>query len=671
MADKWSETNFVAAAFGARATARPAPMLTRGGQMLGTLPVFTINGERKFPNAKGRSAQLLVTHWPGDEGGLQPVSGVCVTDNGRSAAFTRTQVDEVDRAAKKEQNSGAGKKVAVNRKGAGSAVLTLGSVINVAFFDGEEGSIVHSARALLSIREAQLDPRIGGTRWVPSACRIEKRLPQMSAAEHEQLMCAMVHATQLHPPLVRLVYESRDVLQIDVVKAMKADAFTPATRHMKNGVFMLPLLDYNFSRLAGARGIRGLDALQYTDVAQSLLGGACWPEITVDKDTKARKVVDMMRYRFVVNQLTRKDGAVPVLPVTNDQMAAVFDMRSIGITVAVFKAALYSWGVMDDRHWFDDGALRYLIAATPAFMLARATSDAESSEMHRESAAYELDFVNSEGNKEDTRGAAVTTFLADGVVNAGYPIDRDSMLALLDLLHATNKKRYNRNMAIATMRKSTTYNDFTVPDHYARDPADSPHVINILECLENLEDFRAADWHFVIIPNLGQKCEAVGSAGHAFLCRLLAGEGGLDAAARTMGSIMVQMQRDKEIREPADARDAFRLVHGRFDFLLWAVSRAYFDERKFSFASSRNHVPMLDAFFAKAYPSDGADMKAAMAAAAKATVAPAPEATVAPGAEGEKAAGKRESDADEPPAKRMAPGEEEISDADMAAAADA
>jgi len=610
-----------ASMLGARATAPPPPMVIgRRGQA--TMKVLVIGEDQPGRAINGapsqyHSARVLVPDMPGVNDTVVPMSEVSLAEGGRVALFPLVDKDSADAAIKsakrkeyEEANPGKSAPAErVQRNRVGTVAVEAGSVFELEMFNKNFPDLLIT-NCLYTVSVAEMTGGGDyGVRIAPAAVTKIGLLVERPVNEQRRIMAMLMHAPQLNPPLVQPVYTGKLLTNEELAK-LRAAACTPETRYMKSRALFLPLVQYNNTATAVSRWGRGRNGVFISEPALSLLNDDQWPGI---KETNGvKKALGAIRFRVDVVQYTLRDPARPVRITASDEHAAVFVRKNIGCNVSMYEKAVVSLGVVDDRHWFNHGALRYLAVATPMLLpvyVLKGTHETQATDPP----AFQLDFsVSTLGVTKTNAGALAFTF--DGVVNAGYPVDKASALALLGALAAKEPMRYKKSMVLvpAARRKLTVLaSDQPLPDHWMQFN-ETTLVCNLLEGFNDANEMDEAQWQFVVIPNMAPKCEVTRSLGWDCLNKLAAAHGGVDGAGRILGPAFVSLATNGYMRDadtPSEVINAFRPeVQRPFDFLLMGVSRAAIAESGVSLLCSRNHVAIMDAVAAEMYPTDLSDL---------------------------------------------------------------
>ena len=620
-----NDLDYFAAGFGAKARAAPRPMSTGSSAKMADVKLFAVTGAKRMGTSASHTVVFMVPAFPGDDNTVLPLMGAALQHNGRTARFDRVRMNAEDRAAKRNTNQ----KVA--RDPAGHYDLTLGTYFEYVITKDDKFVKPNEVKAhtlySAGINEVLEDSYLGVTRTSFKICSFARvaTFAEMSPAAHAKLLAAYVHAAQLVPELVPLMYTGGN-MTIEELKKAKADFFTPETRHMRNANVLMPFVHAaGNAALARARCERGESGVFWKDdLSMSLANDEQWPHEGMKDNAKVLRAATPFQLDGM--QFMRREGAPPpALPVSGADICSVFDTRNVTAKITMMGSALYSFGVCHDEHWYEHGALRYLVYHTPAAGPTYLSSPAAQArdEMPGDVA---LQFTTS-GKSDDTSGTVMRTFVADGVVNAGYPVDKDSVLAILDTMGAENE-RYRRNMGSVPnrCREQKFSRDTETPANPLEKLIPTKCVFNVLECNENIEALADDDWAFFVIPNMAPKDTVAGNdtPGLAHLRAVAARHGGdMVKTAADMGAVFRSLVADGRVAPECgkDAAAAFKVPKGRvYNHLVFAVGRRYMATRNMTPLTVHNHADFIAAYFKQYYPDDLSDMPAA---ASSSTASPA------------------------------------------------
>ena len=590
-------------------TARPPA--AGGGAKMAVMTMLAVSNLRTYAKDDfvGGSIEMIAT----DIAGAELLSGVTRVDGSRALLFTRTRMNEADHAAK------LGSKNRVERDADGSWKLSLGEVVELSVNMKKLGTTALSAGNYYSVEvtEVMADkfsssrPRI-----TTGTIRFLYNRYDSSPEEEDRLLVAAYHATQLNHRLGHLLYSvdpatGRGPSTAELKKA-KASAFTPDTRHLKINNTQLPFIPGvgSFKSVYAARLRRHLPALRWGDPGAALDIPENWPHSAMDEQSKALKQYDSAKFSLTVTQSSprvnaRSVAALPLL--TPESIKQSYDTEDMDVTQVFLGAqALSAYCVLDRRHW--NGVLRYLVAATPAIVrtfvsnsCARPSNDPNLS-AHPSLLFSAVGKAPEQGAPSNTAPdtTAVLPFLADGVMNAGYPIDQPSLYAIMGVLNKREKNRYNQHMALVRIRKQPGDGSGEMPTNPLSLVENTP-VVNLLEGDMDTATISEAEWWIMLIPNRAAKCISPDSLGMEYLRSLPEAE-----APRRLGAVFLSLAQGKTPSD-TEAADVFS-APSAFEFLLFAVRRSYATARRLSPFHPFNHLLTLEREFAKLYPADCSDV---------------------------------------------------------------
>jgi len=659
-----------ASMLGARASAPPAPMHT-GRRGIAVMKMLVIGEDMRRDNKSDyHNVRVALIDMPGVNDTVVAISGVEIQQNGRVAMVPLMQMDAEDGAAKrakreeaerKKREEGADSKVvveSVKRNRVGTLAIEAGMVFELKMYLKNFPKFLQTG-TIYKVTVSEVLSSDYGVSISPASVEELEPLIKMPINAQRRIMAMLFQAPQFNCAIAQPVYTGNSVTSKEL-KNLRAGAFTPESRHMKNLTLMLPLVQHKETLVPIMRWVRGKPAVFISEPALSLLNDEQWPHMV--KENGATVPRACVRFRIDLVQKALRDSARPAQPTTPEEQTAVFVSKEIGCNISLYELGISAAGVLDDRHWFNHGAMRYLMAATPMLVPVYANRGDHISQVMANSPSFQVDFANSAYNVTKTNAGAIA-FPFEGAVNAGYPIDRESAVALIEWLASKDSMRYHKlSMAMVPQLYRTLTvldTDKHVPLHWMQN-ANNGLVVNLLECYTGLPDMPDELWQIVIVPNMAPKCEVVRSLGWECINKL-AEEHGIDGAGKILGQAFVQLARTGKITDaPAIVVSTFNPETPRnFDFLLLAVSRQAVAESGVSLLRSRNHSDILNAVAAEIYPTDMSDMDEAAAAAAAAAEAARDEAAAA--------AGRRDEHDELPPLKRVAT--EELSDTELADAA--
>ena len=466
------------------------------------------------------------------------------------------------------------------------------------------------------------------TRFVSAGVTLGLAKDDLPIDERQMLMAALFQTPHFNQPLCQLIYRGK-VETAEVARKLKITDFTPETRHVKNATGWMPLINYSSKKEFAARLLRGRrSAVYYSPPAFSLLEDSQWPHTSEKEGKTVVHSQVMTRVDLVQKLLVDQDRPPQRTPPA--AFSSVYRTLEPGCVVTLGeKEALFPIGVVDDRSWFNGGAFRYLMIATPTLMGGFSAGDPQhESQVTPGATKYQLRYRH-RGRKDTPSPTACIPFLLEGVVNAGYPVTPDTVGLILTALEKRHGPRYNKNMAMVpgirrTQTVITMPNDpeNTLPRHPNQIRKDTTTVINLLESYEAYESLPPALWQFCVIPNLASKCEDANSEGYACL-RELVEANGETAAADLLGRAFASLVLHNMVVDgdgtvfPDSIKKAFRPCEAamganpkpfRFNLLLFAVSKSAMVGGGYSLMSSANHVPALERIYATLYPDDLSDM---------------------------------------------------------------
>lgn len=666
--------DFFVNALGSAASAPPRAIKNSRKRACMRVRAFSLTPDVKLStNEKApRNAQMLV---------FQPMSdAVLELQNDEDCSWVdaahsklRVCAYEIDKA---DQEAKRGQMQAVNRLPAGEVVFEMGTVLEVQWGKDVKDSANSMSGMLagrvyeLTISEVRRDTweEVTMTRCSLSSYVMQHALYEMSAADQELLMAASLLAMQTGSPLTHLVLDG-PVPASDDLKKLKSKAFTESTRAMKMRQHLVPLMNLRGSPGSKARVQRHLQTVRIKENPLSTTLTDLWPREVKDKDGNIT-LVEVLQFSVQGHQFTPQ-GTPAALPVQPDEVARFFKTDELGIAVTGYSSVYDNYWMCDRRYVFNQGAGRVLVANTPAAFVCYLKNESvvSSSRVHSKKSIDLLMGVT--GKKDEPTSTAGLTFLAHGVVNAGYPIDKQSALRLMDALHAREKMRFNRNMLAAPKRLAyPPGSPLKIYEHPLRDVPldDNVWVINAMESNVNLEEVDTTRYECVVVTNVAEKGEAPLTAGMSYLRTLLATHTPDEARAQ-LGEVMVQLATaNGHVQTPADAVDVFR-TNGSFQpqVMLWLVGKQFMRDAQLDFCTVYNHERALERVFARLYPElPPADTRGAKRAAPADAEESASNraATEQPAAKGE---GAEDADTDQAPAVD----EDELSDTELVALAGA
>lgn len=604
MSFAFDPNEIAAAALGARASKPVAPMEARGGRQLATVRMLALSDVTS--QGKMRKVVMMVADMPGEA--VVPKMNVRILNNGRIARFPVTFKDaEAQAEAKRARDAGDNSIKQIQRHTAGTFDVELGTTVVVTLGLKETEAPRGGREYVVGVSEVLLSDF--GLQFTSTSFKKGAELTEMSVPRYQMVMAAALHAAQCNPHLQPLIYTGAVLPK----EKLKMAPLTPESRMLKNSALVMPLVRDMPPFVFSARMVRGMRSFFFPDPALSILNAVHWPQMVTNAEGKTEPV-PRVEYRLDVVEKSPRDVHAGSRPTRPQDFADAYNTYepSCRVTVAGVHTVA-SFGVADDRHWFDHGALRYLVVATPAAVPVFCSGDPlHESQVVSSVTQFQLGFRNT-GAKDTPTQYGVHAFLFEGVMNAGYPVSHKAMRELLVALAGNAKwgKRYAADMAAVHRRnrKQTIIDtDMEIPEHRAQIIGDTSLVVNILETSDSVSMLPTDQWMFVVVPNLAAKCETSNSLGYACL-RELVDEHGEEHAAEVLGDAFVSLARNNVAAGPANVVRAFCPETPReFNFLLFAVSRAAIAEAGYSIASSRNHVGALQRIYEKMYPADMSDM---------------------------------------------------------------
>lgn len=527
----------------------------------------------------------------------------CKLSNDRTTLHVSAyMLDEKDREQKKGTNT------AVMRIPDGEEQLELGSVIEAQWGkdtqDEDTTAVTPQCVYRLTVNEVRHDiyKDVSSTRYMLTAFHRERHLWEMTAEEQEYLLAAFQLAPQVNGALTHLAFDGLP-LPAEQLKTRGADYFNAATRHMKQRQHLMPKQNCYDSPGSLVRAQRHLPTFFYKENALSTTLADSWPRVS-EKDNK-KTYLEVLQFSVQGQQL-RPRGVPPSLPLSAADIRTAYNVDDVAVSVVGYGPIFDCFWLCDRRHLFNQGAGRVLIANTPAaFMCYLKNECAVSAARMGSKPLIELQ-MGATGKKDEITSSAATALLAHGVVNAGYPIDKESAIKLMEVMHSREKMRYNTNMLAAPVRNTFVPPKKKINAHPLGDLAlgENRWVFNVFESNINVAEADPNVYEFVVVSNVAEKCDAPQTSGTAYLRNALETLGE-EGARKQLGEIFVQLAHENGVvATPADAVDVFR-TNGSFkpDVMLFLVGRAFIADAQLDFCTTQNHERALERVFARLYPA--------------------------------------------------------------------
>jgi hypothetical protein len=609
---KIDAASFAAAALGARATELPPPLATgKAARSMVTMRVLTIGAERrntsdKMPQPQRRSQRVMLIGTPGAPDNACRVHKLAeIVDSGRRLRVPLVEKDAEDKAAKDAKKAAAelaGTKPfpeAIKRNLVGHEDLEMGSMFELDLFDKQHPERMTPA-TVYEIHVTEFLHSSFGTSVGLSAFDRVGPIHELDILVQRRLMVATMHSTQLLPRMMPLLY--RGVLSVEQAKKLRAGDCVAETRYMKTTQLM-PLVQYNTTKLTTARWMRGLPATHYQDPGLALMVDEQWPRMLTPENGPT-KPMPCVRFQLSARQRLLRDPKRAPQLTPADRLNDVFSTNDASFVCSFFRQGFWATGVCDERNMFDHGAGRYFVVGTPMLIPSYLSSVPMPESQFSHSATVNLEFTMT-GTKDGREVDGAIAFPFEGAVNTGYPIDFASARALLAALGEKEKTRFNVDMSRVRSRTQTKTLGDKLPDHWMQ--TNNPLMINMLEAYEPIDEMVPDLWQMVVVPNLAPKCSATESLGYTALKGLIETRG-FTEACKVFGEAFVCLARGDPVLEPALCKVLRPEMPRDFNFLLFALSREALAKSDLSFLNSRNHATLFDAAFEEVYPGDLADM---------------------------------------------------------------
>ena len=597
-----------------------------------TLEVFTLSPNRAIGN--GVSSALAMVVAPFSKQQSFQVLGAGAELKGNFLVFDLQEIDAQDKANKR------GLKQRVNRNPCDQKfVMQLGSVISLT--QHKMADLMAHHIYTVSVGSVDIDDYMGAKSikiTLDGAIKHVRSFEKMTPSEHSWLLTSFQAAGLVNEPLVHPTYTTRAAEMVshmndEQMKAFKkekghkaADIYTPPTCCMRNSALVFPRLhgirrgeDY----LANALVQCGVRSGYWKEPALELSTDDAWMRMMVREGATVAEKVDYMKFALGGEQYLPRKGANPKVPLADaDTFRAVYEHVDVELVVLAGTSAIMGYGVMDPRHTMGR-ELRALIYHTPSLYRTYMSGSTNYNTVQPSSESKISISVATSGEKPkpgqsvDTTGVVVD--LAVGIVNAGYPVTSKDAVALMTSLAAREPERYAVDMS-KFRNGLPDAEGMPIPANPLNKALSGQTIINVLEYNHNVAELTDDDWAFFVIPNAGSKSsekpdksapagtpdiESLGFQYFRQQCEALGEEG----AAAKMGKMFVAMLEDEVQELDKQAMQAFykaipKDVKG-FHFLLFAVSKAYIEERDLTPLSTTNHKTIIDRCAHELFPEDG------------------------------------------------------------------
>lgn len=501
-----------------------APSKVRGG----SIATFMVLGRPGLPLVDGDTK---------DKGSVEIVSGGEIIFKGNAACVALKNPDQKDRddlKARRERGEAVGytayKRNETDYRHIIMDGCTYKAMVTCSVNDGKP--FKQNSVYKFGVKEWQLitagpsgfgdsiDPQIAEVEYIDDYSRFR-------GAKCNAALFSMHMAAQYNPKFTQLVLNSTSTPNRELLPKLKANAFTPETRYIKNSQFIVPLFKGTkviSERLAG----QSEPVVRY--YSNAAFDDSCLPYIKVDTSGQTPKYdyLNRLTFNIAVSQLLlKKEENIPANAKT---VLDMYNARDYTLKCTAWLNALRSIGLMDVRQMRAGMAGAALLEHMCGIMISYAKPGSalpSSAKQGKSTQTLEMSTTGAPTEIFTSRSSSSTMDIPVSVCDAGYEISKPAALRILAELEVKRRRKegipdvpegdepepafYDSDMSRIKPTDRRDEKDEVLPNNFLNDKGSM--IINLNECTDNLNVKLDAKWTIIAIANAGAKRSDIGPDG--------------------------------------------------------------------------------------------------------------------------------------------------------------